>query len=341
MPAAAGAGLAPIFDLFEAVEIGRTLALAILALNIWDIFITFDDEVAFFWTGPWSFTRCLFFLNRYTAPAAATCTNIFISGFTMAITGMIAVQAAIIFRIWYLFSHDWFIRASAIAAFLSGNFCTCYFLSQNIQVQLATPYVDQAEILKIIEPDYELRGCTFTIQDNMWRLFVPALILHTLLYLFTTLRVFRVPKALRDTPALNRLLQDGGMFYTVVIVAVGIQTIGACLTSVPKINIPAIFSNFMNTICSAAVTRLMIRFKSLAADLGYDEVWILSHVELQRLPWKKGYRDGEILVEIESITEESCADHERGVRLEPRLKESRAGVLKEPTAVFTPEMAVI
>lgn len=82
----------------------------------------------------------------------------------------------------------------------------------------------------------------------------------------------------------------------------------------------------MHTISSVAVTRLMLRIKSLAADLGYDEVWVLNHVELQRLPaWKKGVRDGEIMVDVDSSMSEEQYDSETG-KLRPGVHISRAGV---------------
>jgi len=38
---------------------------AATALLFWDYFLTFDQEIEFFWHGEWSWPRVLFFLNRY------------------------------------------------------------------------------------------------------------------------------------------------------------------------------------------------------------------------------------------------------------------------------------
>ncbi|KAE9397437.1 hypothetical protein BT96DRAFT_883957 [Gymnopus androsaceus JB14] len=266
------------------------------------------------------------------------CTVNFVAGFTIATVGLMGVQAVLIIRIWYLFSHSWSIRALSIGTFIANAALSSYFLFQNVYEEQHSPETSAkvVALFKEFFPNFEPRGCTFFIPDNMYRLFLPGLVLHTLLYVFTTLRAFRIPKALRDAPVMSRLLKDGGIFYTVVVLAVAFQTAGAIMIKVPQVNIPSLFSNFMHTVCSVAVTRLMLRFKSLAADIGYDEVWILSHVELQRLAWKKGDRDGEIIVEAASPVSDEEYDSEFG-KIQPRpkagLQVSRAGAF-ESVGVF-------
>lgn len=49
----------------------------------------------------------------------------------------------------------------------------------------------------------------------------------------------------------------------------------------------------------------MLSMQTLASDLKVDSTWLLSHAELSRVAWKRGSRQGEILVEIDSVEGES------------------------------------
>lgn len=156
----------------------------------------------------------------------------FVAGFTIATVGLMGVQgmkycriyhsllltetlhslyiAVLIIRIWYLFSHSWSIRALSIGTFIANAALSLYFLFQNVYEEQHSPETSAkvVALFKEFFPDFEPRGCTFFIPDNMYRLFLPGLVLHTLLYVFTTLRAFRIPKALRDAPVMSRILKE-------------------------------------------------------------------------------------------------------------------------------------
>jgi len=51
---------------------------------------------------------------------------------------------------------------------------------------------------------------------------------------------------------------------------------------------------------SAAMSRLMFSIRSLSAFLGTDPEWILSNLEMSRIQWTKGARDGELWVEVDN-----------------------------------------
>ncbi|KAJ6495366.1 hypothetical protein C8R45DRAFT_986966 [Mycena sanguinolenta] len=43
----------------------RSANVSALCLFMWDYFLTFPQEVQYFWGSRWSFVKLLFFLNRY------------------------------------------------------------------------------------------------------------------------------------------------------------------------------------------------------------------------------------------------------------------------------------
>ncbi|EEB95809.1 hypothetical protein MPER_05165, partial [Moniliophthora perniciosa FA553] len=213
----------------------------------------------------------------------------------MNVIGLTAVQAVLVVRIWYLFKHSSVIRVVSILSVTIGAILSAFFVGQSFPLLRSIP---------IEIPELRHIGCAVPPPTNFWKLFLPALILHTLLFVLTALRAFRTPKVFRDAPLLRRLLKDGGIFYFVVLVIVGYSAISAFFVNTPEINLPAIFSDTMLTITSVAISRLMLNLRSLAARLGYDEEWIFNNVEIQRLNWKRGTREGEIIVEVNDHSED-------------------------------------
>jgi len=140
-------------------------------------------------------------------------------------------------------------------------------------------------------------GCRATRPDKFWRMYLPSLVLHTLLYCLTAFRALKNRRMFKQAPILKRLLRDGGFFYLVVFMSILFTTIGSFLEDVPTVNVPAIFSSFPIATTSIAASRVMLSIHSLAAKLGSDEAWLLNNVELSRVPWRPGATEGEIIVD--------------------------------------------
>ena len=51
------------------------------------------------------------------------------------------------------------------------------------------------------------------------------------------------------------------------------------------------------TLTIISVCRAMLSIKSLASTLHVDPEWLLNHAELSRVQWRRGAREGEIMVE--------------------------------------------
>lgn len=132
-------------------------------------------------------------------------------------------------------------------------------------------------------------------------------------------------------PVLKRLRRDGGLFFVVVVISVGLSGIGAFLTDSPIVNVPAIYSNFMLCITSISVSRVMLSIHSLAANLGTDPEWLLNNVELSRVRWTKGAHDGELIVEIDVVDGEEWEvglDSRSHNRNELSVSSSRMGMIE-------------
>lgn len=74
----------------------------------------------------------------------------------------------------------------------------------------------------------------------------------------------------------------------------------------------------MLSACSVAVSRLILNMQSLAANLSLDTKWLLNNAELSRVRWRKGSRDGELIVEVDVAEAPDDAELELGVVMSGR-----------------------
>ncbi|KAJ3500030.1 hypothetical protein NLJ89_g9972 [Agrocybe chaxingu] len=123
-------------------------------------------------------------------------------------------------------------------------------------------------------PGVFIPGCRVAIPPYFWRIYLPSLVLHVLLYGLTVHQAitndeFRKQKNLR-----KRLLEDGGVFCLIVLLSVGFSSVGSFLTDVPQLNIPSIFSPVIVTCTSLATTRIMFSLRAITIDVGSDFEWL-------------------------------------------------------------------
>lgn len=292
----------------QGAEIGKILTLCSFCLIVYEYMITLDDELTYFWNGRWTPSRVLFFLNRYIPPvmiflnvigyvivdpSPTFCDRGIHAIFFLNTFAIGVIQGILTARVWYLFQGGRTIQICVICGFLASIICSfslLYISGNTITIILA-------EDLNILFPNFRNVGCKATRPDDYWRTFVPSLILHTILYFLTAVRAIRNRRLLKESPVLKRLLRDGGFFYFVVFVSVGLTAICSFISKSPKINIPAIYSPFLLTTTSIAVTRILFSIHSLAEKLGSDSAWLLTHVQLSRVGWRRGAHEGEIIVE--------------------------------------------
>ncbi|KAJ7839903.1 hypothetical protein B0H13DRAFT_1649950 [Mycena leptocephala] len=277
----------------QGAENARIILIALFSLAVYEWMITLDDEIKYFWTGSWGMSRILFLLNRYLSPALSilalfcNCKRGIQSMFILCIVALGVVQAMLVVRVWYLFGQNRLTRIVMILSFALTNILSLYFaIVAGIQLDV-TPNLTKLHI----------HGCRANRPTKFWRLWLPSLILHTLLYCLTAYRALKNRRLFKEAPILKRLVRDGGFFYFVVFISVLFTAIGSFLSQYPTVNIPAIFSNFTVVTTSIAASRVMLSIHSLAAKLGSDSAWLLNNIELSRVPWRRGATEGEIIVD--------------------------------------------
>ncbi|KAJ7144790.1 hypothetical protein C8R43DRAFT_1198683 [Mycena crocata] len=302
----------------QGAENARIILIAFSIVYEW--LITLDDELKYFWTGSWGISRILFLVNRYMPPALSllalvckffltksqfsvvssirslgltaeyrffSCKHGIETLFVLNIVALGVVQAMLVVRVWYLFSQSRLTRIAMISAFALTNILSLYFaIHAGIQLNI-TPNLTALHI----------PGCRATRPSKYWRLYLPSLVLHTVLYCLTAFRALKNRRIFKEAPILKRLVRDGGFFYFVVFISVLFTAIGSFLQQYPSINVPAIFSNFTVATTSIAASRVMLSIHSLAAKLGSDSAWLLNNIELSRVPWRRGATEGEIIVD--------------------------------------------
>ncbi|KAK0465965.1 uncharacterized protein EV420DRAFT_1636517 [Desarmillaria tabescens] len=240
------------------------------------------------------------------------------------ITAIAIIQAMLVLRVWYLFSASKKIRIITVSSFiLSLTTSMLFSIVAALKVKIL-----QADIPPSPEfIHFEVLGCQVSRPPMFWRIYLPSLFLHTLLYILTAFRALQNRRTLKQAPVMKRLLRDGGLFFFIVFVSVGFTSIGSFFDNYPQLNIVVMYSNFLVTVTSIAVSRVMFSIHSLAAHLGSDTVWLLNNVELSRVNWRRGNTEGEIIVE-ECSRELDDEEASRSDQLDA-MKTTRIGVYNE------------
>ncbi|KAK7464145.1 hypothetical protein VKT23_006310 [Stygiomarasmius scandens] len=212
----------------------------------------------------------------------------------------------LILRVWHLFSSNKWIQYGMVICFIGSNIISLSYTiisAKNLELLLNTVYT------------LGTSGCKASRPKEFYRMFMPSLGLHTLLYVLTAIRALRDRHVFKHAPVLKRLLRDGGLFFFVVfgryhnvtdrirnnpifpLATVGFTAVGSFLVQFPTINITIIYSNYLLSLTSIAMSRIMFSIHSLASNLGSSTNWLLSNVELSRVAWRQGRNKNEIIVE--------------------------------------------
>ncbi|KAI0370072.1 hypothetical protein BV20DRAFT_944893 [Pilatotrama ljubarskyi] len=305
LPQALQDELAELIVGLDGLERTRYLSIAATCVFFYDMFLTFDQEVEYFWTGPWSTSRVLFFLNRYFPPIelvctlqhmtyrdshrqpSFSCTGLIHTNFILAIVGLAIVQAIIVMRICLVYSKDFVARA-----FIVGCFIACTVLTLVIYVKVW----HDVDPIPIPLPGLKINGCTAPESRQVWKIFIPNLGLHTLLYVVTSFPMLRARMVGKQSRLLNRLARDGGIFYFNIFVLILCRP-GGFNSPLPPVSL-------LLSIAAVSVSRLMLSIRSLAARLSVSPDWLLNNTELARVNWKPGARNGELIVEIDPIEDD-------------------------------------
>jgi len=319
MPSELSAEVVSLVSFLEGFESAKYLAVAMFAMSMYEYALTLEKEIKYFWSGSWSISRVLFLVSRYfpliviifvlvgfhgNNLSLKLCTDIIKGSFIVNTLEMTVIQTMLTLRVWYLCRFNAHARFLVVFTSVSCNIAAYAILG--------VIYKDLNAVSFSI-PGLELNGCFVPAPAGLWRLLVPALVLHTLLYVFTTApAVLRRNMYGKTNIVLDKLLRDGGFLYLAVLTSVSFAAIGSTRTDNPSISLPAIYSNMMPAIVSVCMSRVMFSIHSLAEDLNCHPDWLLSHLELSRVNWRKGENDRELIVEVIEDPE-AIRDYELGV----------------------------
>ncbi|KAF8971772.1 hypothetical protein BDZ97DRAFT_2054495 [Flammula alnicola] len=258
-------------DSLVGAEVARVLSIAIFALTVYDYAITIDDEIFYFWTGPFSISHCLFFFNRYV-PAS------------IILLAIIAFTAILITRVWFLFPGEKVIQFGLLFSFIIS-----------LSISFIFVYVSADQLTVLPAEGILVPGCLAHRPSSFWRIYLPSLVLHTGLYILTAYQAVTNRDCWKQANLRKQLLRDGGIFYLIVLCmssdpsslphlynvgrsstlgSVGLTSIGSFLTQFPIINTPAVFSPIVLATTSIATNRVMFSLRAITTNVGSSFEWL-------------------------------------------------------------------
>ncbi|KZT73370.1 hypothetical protein DAEQUDRAFT_762283 [Daedalea quercina L-15889] len=242
--------------------------------------------------------------------------------FVMEYVALSIIQGIIVLRIWYMFTER---RTVARLLVVSAYIASIIAVAAEIGVLFPDIVPEVFDV-----PGVVFEHCTTPPSGKLWRIYLPNLVLHTVLFAATTWPVIQQRSS--TSPLMLRLVRDGGIFYIAVFAVSAFTTIGSLRSNDPAIVLPAIFSNFILAVSSVSVSRLMFSIRSLAAALSMDSVALLSTAELSRIRWKQGAHGGELIVEIDTVEDDlelGSMYHPPQLPHSPRIYTTRVGVYND------------
>ncbi|KAF9218129.1 hypothetical protein BS17DRAFT_811812 [Gyrodon lividus] len=291
------------------------LAFASTSIVIWDHVITFGREVEYFWTGDWNISTVLYLSIRYIALLLAGI-SIYIhrdvptgrstqaseaydrsidhwlfAGYILVFVVILLCQAVVALRVWYLFSRNRFVRVGSFVLY-AGSVIGCSVLGAREWYAVEEEFNNETDV------------AVSTKLTRMWYIFFPALVVHTALFLCKIWRVLESKGSWKNAPVMRRMLKDvddlarGAVMYSFATATLLFSVIGLSDVNNPLVYQPALLGNFAVAATVVSVCRAMLNIKSLAATWHVEPAWLLNHAELSRVQWRRGGKEGELVVEI-------------------------------------------
>ncbi|KAJ7778844.1 hypothetical protein DFH07DRAFT_796204 [Mycena maculata] len=267
---------------------GRSFALASFVLIIWDYFITLNEEVQHFWSGPWSISRILFLCNRYFTPGLLTfrllvdfypglfpsevrCCDLALRiNFPLNMFALAVIQGILIVRLWYLFHANKTARYCLLLAYVWCTAASVVMLIMQFH-NLHSHLVHMPMVFSF---------CADPAPSQFWVVFVPSFALHGVLSLFMIFRVIHNMRTAKHLPLLKRCVKDGGFLYMVIFFSVSFS-ISAAIVGV-----------FMLALLSICVSRVILHLSDLAQAYSVDPIskapaLLLATAMVDRVAWEK------------------------------------------------------
>ncbi|KAI6125105.1 hypothetical protein EDD16DRAFT_1517331 [Pisolithus croceorrhizus] len=187
-------------------------------------------------------------------------------------------------RVWYLFSRNAFVRTIAVGALCSS---------------IATSLTLVFTLLGTIESFFTASSPTrMPSAGRLVWLYVPALILHSILFALKVYRFVQGGKFLHVEGPSRRFLKEGMLMYVFVTGSIVFSIICVSFTAPTQISVFILaLASFPTTASVVAVCRVMLSIRSLQVTFHVDPAWVLNNAEMSRLPLRGGPTQSVLCVE--------------------------------------------
>ncbi|KAG1895420.1 uncharacterized protein F5891DRAFT_984216 [Suillus fuscotomentosus] len=228
--------------------------------------------------------------------------------YDLGLTVMILCQCVITLRVWHLFPRSRFIRWLAVTIFTACLAGGAIFDAIKYNAIKSAAHTNNDSISA---------QCRRTFS---FILYLPALVVHTTMFLLTLYRFRVTPRTLQQHGMIHRFVKEGMILYSfaageytsiLFVLQMLKQITGSLLYEIISLSLikPEDISNFglgdMGEIAMAAtavsICRAMLSIRCLAATYHVDPAWLLNHAELSRVQWRRGHNEGEIYVEVSEM----------------------------------------
>ncbi|EGO00710.1 hypothetical protein SERLA73DRAFT_178603 [Serpula lacrymans var. lacrymans S7.3] len=165
--------------------------------------------------------------------------------------------------------------------------------------------------------------CGYVPPTTTWHVYLPAVLLHVLMYALTVYRVAHSTTSIVSKAFVQRFIEEGAPLYLIA-TATLLAVFFTLAVAGSSTMLPVIESYLTSAIITIAVCHALLSIRTLAAKLHVDTNWLLSHNELSRLRYRRGLDNAELLVEVGSQYE---GDHVELLQIENgREKANEPGV---------------
>ncbi|TDL18504.1 hypothetical protein BD410DRAFT_793209 [Rickenella mellea] len=229
----------PIEALPKLVRDARTVdrsGVAACVCLIYEIFITFDQEVEYIWKSRWTLPKVLYLWTRYFALfvqviAIAESTSMKVTTTVCAgwayfegITGqmlVMGVELLLMLRVWALYKRDRRVLYFLVALYIAEVTANTVILGMSLPGIKSVP-----PLRGLFPPDFPLSGCfPIKVPKFFFSYWIPTLIFESVLFILMTLNFVRLARGNKPMPLLTLFFRDGTVYYAVIFAALLIQVL--------------------------------------------------------------------------------------------------------------------
>lgn len=258
----------------------KRLAVAFLALAVYDFVITIGDSVNLFWMAPRSAAKVMYIISRYSAlytvitivllitmpsPPGSFCGALTWLELLGTIVIFTMISLAMITRAYALWNRDKRILIGTLSVFLIHItvyiVVTCYAYGTGTMLPSSPPFT----------------GCFLILgYDKLWVTFIPNITFETLIVILTVYKTWSITiqSGIR-TPLFTMLLSDGLLYYWIIMASQVLSFI--CMMVPSSLTVPIIGAYPSITITGIACNRLFTRLQRLLLSKSKGQSSFTTH----------------------------------------------------------------